>query len=243
MSRNAPLGEAPQLGPLPGGGQASQQLLQVPGVPSLSVHFIALLLILQLVALVVGFVRQQVTKPGFPHVEWAAHFLTAPLHVVGKKLGSVLARLERVFATPAAHLTYCPWFTVGGLLWSHVQSVATCCRAANVLDPPGSSAAQFAKATGTLASSSHAPRAVTAKYLIPDLLSAVRAFMLTGPSGRQGRKRGSRGPRRIRCCMGADAPGGRRRATPCVLVSLISRMSISLPALITPVAAPESTAL
>src|SRR2546426_27032 len=190
MSRNAPLGEAPQLGPLPGGGQASQQLLQVPGVPSLSVHFIALLLILQLVALVVGFVRQQVTKPGFPHVEWAAHFLTAPLHVVGKKLGSVVARLERVFATPAAHLTYCPWFTVGGLPWSHVQSVATCCRAANVLDPPGSSAAQFAKATGTLASSSHAPRAVAAKYLIRDLLrpselscSPVRVGVKDGKGG------------------------------------------------------------
>jgi len=193
MSRNAPLGEAAQLGPLPGGGQASQQLLQVPGVPCLSVHFIALLLILHFVAPVVGFVRQQVTKPGLPHVEWAAHFLTAPLHVVGKKLGSVEARLERVFATPAAHWTYCPWFTVGGLLWSHVQSVATCCRAANVLDPPGSSAAQFAKAPGTLASSSHAPRAVAAKDLIRDLLSAVRAFMLTGPSGRQVTEKGESG--------------------------------------------------
>src|SRR2546427_7330866 len=185
MSRSAPLGEAPQLGPLPGGGQASQQLLQVPGVPCLSVHFIALLLILQLFALVVGFVRQQVTKPGLPHVEWAAHFLTAPLHVVGKKLGSVGSRLERVFAMPAAQWTYCPWFTVGGLLWSHVQSVATCCRAANVLDPPGSSTAQFAKATGALPSTSHAPRAVTARDRIRDLLSAVTAFMLIGPSRRQ----------------------------------------------------------
>ncbi len=78
MSRNAPLGEA-QLGPLPGGGQASQQLLQVPGVPCLSVHFIALLLILQLVAPVVAFVRQQVTKPGLPHVEWAAGSWGAPM--------------------------------------------------------------------------------------------------------------------------------------------------------------------
>src|SRR6266571_9249411 len=144
MSRNAPLGEAPQLAPLPGGGQASQQLLHVPGVPCLSVHFSALCLILQRVP-PVGLVRQQVTAPGLPHVEWAAHFLTAPLHVVGKKLGSSEARLERIFATPAAHLTYCPWFTVGGLLWSHVQSVATCCRAANVLDPSGSSAEQSAK--------------------------------------------------------------------------------------------------
>jgi len=45
--------------------------------------------------------------------------------------------------------------------------------------------------------------------------SAVRAFMLTGPSGRQGRKRGSRGPRRIRCCMGPmrrAAGAGRRHA-------------------------------
>src|SRR2546426_2421940 len=190
MSRNAPLGEAAQLGPLPGGGQASQQLLQVPGVPCLSRQCCAVLLILQLVALVVALVRQQVTAPGLPQVEWAAHFLTPPLHVLGRKLGSDGSRLERVFATPAAQWTYCPWFTVAGLLWSHVQSVATCCRAANVLDPSGSSAAQFAKAPGTLASSTHAPRAVTAKYLIRDLLrpselscSPVRVGVKDGKGG------------------------------------------------------------
>src|SRR5438132_6764808 len=189
MSRNAPLGEAAQLGPLPRGGQAAQQLLQVPGVPCLSRQCCAVLLILQLVTLVVALVRQHVTAPGLPQVEWAAHFLTAPLHVLGRKLGSDASRLERVFAMPAAQWTYCPWFTVAGLLWSHVQSVATCCRAANVLDPSGSSAAQFAKAPGTLASSSHAPRAVTAN-LIRDPLrpselscSPVRVGVKDGKGG------------------------------------------------------------
>ncbi len=151
---------AGQLGPLPGAGHASQQLVQVPTVPLFAAHEAASFLILHFVTFL-AFVMQQVTNPGFPHVEWAAHFLTAPLHVLGKKLGSDGARLDRVFATFAAQLTYCPWFTVGGLLWSHVQSAATCCRAANVFDPSGSSVAQFAKATGALASSSDTLRTAT----------------------------------------------------------------------------------
>ena len=154
-----------QVGPLPGAGQASQQLAQVPGVPFFAVHDAASFLILQLVT-PCGFVTQQVTNPGLPHVECAAHFLTAPLHVFGKKLGSAGSRPERVFATPAAQLTYCPWFTVGGLPASHVQSVATCCLAANVFDPSGSSFAQFAKATGALTSRSDTPRTATAMDLM-----------------------------------------------------------------------------
>ena len=147
---------AEQLGPLPGAGQASQQLSQDPTTPCLSVQCIASFFVLHFVPLAV--VMQHVTKPGLPQVECAAHFVTAPLHVLGKKLGSAGSRPERVFATFAAHVTYCPWFTVGGLPWSHGQSVATCCRAANVVDPSGSSVAQFAKATGALTSRSDTPR-------------------------------------------------------------------------------------
>ena len=65
-----------QLGPLPGGGHASQQLLQLPTVPCLAVQCAPSLLIRQLLPVLV--VRQQVTRPGLPQVEWAAHFLTSP---------------------------------------------------------------------------------------------------------------------------------------------------------------------
>jgi hypothetical protein len=47
-----------------------------------------------------AFVTQQVTKPGFPHVDWAAHFLTAALHCFGRRFASA-----RAFATAAAQLT------------------------------------------------------------------------------------------------------------------------------------------
>ncbi len=167
---------APQLGPLPGAGHASQQLVQFPTVPCFAVQWAASFLILHFVPLVV--VRQQVTAVGLPHVECAAHFFTAPLHVLGKKLGSAGARPERVFATFAAHLTYCPWFTVGGLPWSHVQSVATCCRAANVFDPSGSSVAQFAKATGARTSRSDTPRTATVMDLMWTPLSPSSARAL-----------------------------------------------------------------
>jgi hypothetical protein len=65
---------ARQLGPLPGVGQASQQLAQVPTVP---LQCAASFLTLHLVPVAV--VMQQVTAPaGFPQVECAAHFLTKP---------------------------------------------------------------------------------------------------------------------------------------------------------------------
>ena len=68
-----------QLVPLPGAGHASQQLVQVPTVPSLAVQCAASLLILHFVPLVV--VIQQVTAPaGFPQVERDAHFLTSLAH-------------------------------------------------------------------------------------------------------------------------------------------------------------------
>jgi len=92
-----------QLGPLPGAGHASQQLVQVPTVPCFAVQWVASFLILHVVPLVV--VRQHVTAPGLPHVEWDAHFLTAPLQLFGR-LG--LVPLDSVLATPATHFTYAP---------------------------------------------------------------------------------------------------------------------------------------
>jgi hypothetical protein len=68
-----------QLGPLPGVGHASQQLVQLPTVPCFLTQWAASFLILHFVPLVV--MRQQVTAVGFPHVECAAHFFTAPLQL------------------------------------------------------------------------------------------------------------------------------------------------------------------
>ena len=75
------------------------------GVPLFNMHF-ASFVILHFAPLPV--VRQQVTKPGLPQVEWAAAFFTGPLQVLGSELGSFGSRVERVLAMPAAHLTYCP---------------------------------------------------------------------------------------------------------------------------------------
>lgn len=91
---------AGQLGPLPGAGHASQQLVQVPAVPFFAAQDAASFLILHDAVPVFGFVRQQVTNPGFPHVDFAAHFLTAPLHVVGS-----VPAVARSFATLATQLT------------------------------------------------------------------------------------------------------------------------------------------
>jgi hypothetical protein len=48
-------------------------------------------------------VVQQVTKPGLPHVDFAAHETTLPL----QEFGSAPVPAS-VFATPRAHLTYWP---------------------------------------------------------------------------------------------------------------------------------------
>jgi len=58
---------AGQLGPPPGDGQASQQLVQAPTMPCLAVQCAASGLTLHDVPLVV--VRQQVTAFGLPQVE------------------------------------------------------------------------------------------------------------------------------------------------------------------------------
>jgi hypothetical protein len=89
-----------QLGPLPGAGQASQQLVQVPAVPCFAAQCAASFSILHFGPF--GVVRQQVTEPGLPQVERAAHFFTAPLQLLGR-LG--LVPLDSVLATPTTHFT------------------------------------------------------------------------------------------------------------------------------------------
>jgi hypothetical protein len=81
-----------QLGPLPP-EHASQQLVQVPGVPAFAMQLVASFFVLQLVPFAV--VEQHVTASPFPQVEWAAHFLTVPLQLVGRKFGSDGASCER----------------------------------------------------------------------------------------------------------------------------------------------------
>ena len=83
-----------QLGPLPGAGHASQQLVQLPTVPCFAVQWAASFLILHFVPLVV--VRQHVTAPGLPQVECDAHFLTEPAQLLFTRT---------VFACCAAQLT------------------------------------------------------------------------------------------------------------------------------------------
>jgi hypothetical protein len=90
-----------QLGPLPAAWHASQQLMQVPTVPCFAVQWAASFLVLHFAPFVV--VRQQVTVPGLPQVECAAHFLTAPLQLFGR-LG--LVPRDSMSATPATHFTY-----------------------------------------------------------------------------------------------------------------------------------------
>jgi hypothetical protein len=73
--------ELTQLGPLPGAGHASQQLLQAPTVPCFAVQCATAFSILHFVPL--GVVTQHVTEPaGFPHVEWDAHLFTRPAQLL-----------------------------------------------------------------------------------------------------------------------------------------------------------------
>jgi hypothetical protein len=103
-----------QLGLLPGVGHASQQLVQLPTVPCFAVQWAASFLILHFVPLVV--VRQQVTAPGLPQVEWEAHFLMKPAQ---------LLFIRVVFACCVAQLTYAPWVSAP----AQSQLAATAARA------------------------------------------------------------------------------------------------------------------
>jgi hypothetical protein len=84
---------------------ASQQLGKEPthAVPFFGgLHFVASFLMLQVVFgrpfLIV--VLQHVTDPGLPHVDFAAHWTTAPLQFFGRVFA-----LARSFAIAAAHFT------------------------------------------------------------------------------------------------------------------------------------------
>jgi len=89
------LADAGQLGPLPGEGHASQQLVQNPTIPCFARQCAASFLILHFVPF--GVVIQHVTAPaGLPQIEWDAHFLTALAQLL-------LTRTE--FACCAAQLT------------------------------------------------------------------------------------------------------------------------------------------
>jgi len=85
--------------------QASQQLATSPtqALPPLGGrHAPALGLMLHL-GTPRPVVRQQVTNPRLPQVDFAAHRLTAPLHAFGNA-----PALTAVFAAATAHLTYVP---------------------------------------------------------------------------------------------------------------------------------------
>src|SRR6266849_862193 len=137
------------VGPLPGNGQASQQLPHTPTVPPFAVQASALFLLLQLVTPFL-FVMQQVTNPGLPHTDFAAHFFTFPLH----DFGSMLLVTE-VLADCATQLTYAPW---SGALAHGPHACSAASRAAAVIEPVGSSAAQFADANRALAKSNTSAR-------------------------------------------------------------------------------------
>jgi len=65
-----------------------------------AVHFVACALMEHFVTPFAE-VRQHETKPGRPHVDWAAHMRTARLHCFGR-----LPLATADFATLATHLTY-----------------------------------------------------------------------------------------------------------------------------------------
>jgi hypothetical protein len=115
VSRNAPLGDDAQ----PPVVQASQQLAKTPthAEPAFGALQLAALDFVEHFVLPAAVVRQQVTNPGFPQVEWAAQLTTNPLQ---------LWFIRVAFACPAAQLTNAPWFAAPAQL----QCRATAARAA-----------------------------------------------------------------------------------------------------------------
>jgi hypothetical protein len=136
-----------QLGPLPGVGQASQQLAQVPTVPCIAVQCAASFLILHLVPL--ADVIQQVTAPaGFPQIEWDAHFLVKPAQ---------LGLVRTVFTCWAAQLTYAPWVNAP----AQSQLAVTAARAFAMSVLSGSVLGSHAARAGTLLMNTEARAAST----------------------------------------------------------------------------------
>jgi hypothetical protein len=91
------------VGAQPPSAQASQQLDSRPthaDPPFGALHLDSLDLVEQRVFPFLSVV-QQVTNPGLPHVDRAAHETTEPLQLFGKSSMSASS-----FATPRAHFTY-----------------------------------------------------------------------------------------------------------------------------------------
>jgi hypothetical protein len=82
-----------QLGPVPGPGHASQQLLHWPAMPPFASHAAALFAVLHLVT--PFFVRQHVTKPGFPHVDFDAHDFARPRQLRLTSTASICCAAQR----------------------------------------------------------------------------------------------------------------------------------------------------
>lgn len=84
---------------------ASQQLDRNPTheLPPLGALHLSAPFLIEHFVLPRASVVQQVTKPGLPHVDFAAHEITLPLH----EFGSVPDPAS-VLATPRAHFTYWP---------------------------------------------------------------------------------------------------------------------------------------
>jgi hypothetical protein len=137
--------------------QASQQLVNVPTHASppggaaqadargLMLHRVAPLLL----------DRQQVTAPGRPQVERAAHRRTAPLH-----WGRRRPPTTRIVVTAETQLTYWPWLAAPAQL----QSAAICARAsATACASPGSSPQATSTDGARLAWTRSAARATRAR--------------------------------------------------------------------------------
>jgi hypothetical protein len=72
--------------------------------------------------------RQQVTAPGLPHVELAAHCVTSPLHSLGRSPEAASS-----FATWATQLTYRPWLlAVAQLHWASAAARAAATAASSL---------------------------------------------------------------------------------------------------------------
>jgi hypothetical protein len=106
-------------------------------------------------------VRQQVTNPGLPQVDLAAHFLTAPLQLLG--------RLRLLLAESATHFTYWPWFAAV----AHGQAASAVARAAATAAASPGSSPHLAEAVPPAAKSSAPPNTPIMSLRIVHLLFAT----------------------------------------------------------------------
>jgi hypothetical protein len=128
--------------------QASQQLANVPthAVPPFGALHLSMPDLVEHFVWPLALVRQQVTNPGLPQVERAAHFTTAPLQLWFASVA---------FACCVAHLTYWPWFVEPAQ--SQLQFNATAARAAAMSAASTPVASHLAYARGVAKTSPRAP--------------------------------------------------------------------------------------